>query len=525
MKSLPRPLVIILTLATAYYIFFIIRSSFIIEGTHYFCLFDDAMISMQYAKNFALGNGLAWNAHERIEGITNPLWTLLMSVPHILSIPSNYTSLFVQVSGGVLLLAQCIVIWKIAEHLFPQKTIIPIISTVLTAFYVPLNTWALMGMEVSLCSFIITFSVYYLLKSKENVSPYPLYILLAFSTLIRMDMCVPACILIFGFALKNPQSKVKYLISGFVFLLLGIGLQTLWRYSYYGELLPNTYYLKMTGLNPLYRITRGLFVSGKFILFFNPFLIFLPIYFMLKKKEFAFTLILMLFFTQIAYSTYVGGDAWDWWGGANRYISIAIAPFFIVLTASVINFIYKIIDRNFSILHNKRIVYTLAAALLLLSINYQKDGSSIVTGLLLNRPFGTNDNITNVKIAIMLNNSDEKAKVATVTAGAIHYFCDRTMYDILGKNDKSIARMSAIIPTDKSKYISFHPGHNKYNYTHSITQTEPDFIIGLDEHIKEAKAVLSDYNRDSAWGLVLFSKKDSPYLGEYKKKLHYYKQL
>jgi len=54
--------------ATAY----IYRTSFIINGERYFCLFDDAMISMRYAHNLALGYGLVWNpGGEHIEGYTN----------------------------------------------------------------------------------------------------------------------------------------------------------------------------------------------------------------------------------------------------------------------------------------------------------------------------------------------------------------------------------------------------------------------------------------------------------------------
>jgi hypothetical protein len=58
---------------------FIYRSSFIgIDGKRYFCLFDDAMISMRYAWNFSHGIGLVWNSGEYVEGYTNPLMTLLM---------------------------------------------------------------------------------------------------------------------------------------------------------------------------------------------------------------------------------------------------------------------------------------------------------------------------------------------------------------------------------------------------------------------------------------------------------------
>ena len=43
------------------------------------CLFDDAMISMRYARNLAEGHGLVFNAGEYVQGFSNPLMTLLMA--------------------------------------------------------------------------------------------------------------------------------------------------------------------------------------------------------------------------------------------------------------------------------------------------------------------------------------------------------------------------------------------------------------------------------------------------------------
>ena len=60
---------------------FIYRSSFIaIDGKRYYCLFDDAMISMRYAWNFSHGLGLVWNPGEYVQGYTNLLMVLLMSL-------------------------------------------------------------------------------------------------------------------------------------------------------------------------------------------------------------------------------------------------------------------------------------------------------------------------------------------------------------------------------------------------------------------------------------------------------------
>ena len=64
---------------------FIGRSAFALEGALAFSLRDDAMVSMRYARNLALGHGLTWNAGgEAVEGYTNFLWTLWMAAIHLL---------------------------------------------------------------------------------------------------------------------------------------------------------------------------------------------------------------------------------------------------------------------------------------------------------------------------------------------------------------------------------------------------------------------------------------------------------
>src|SRR5574338_175448 len=88
----------------AYSAGFIYRTSFVVDGERYFSLFDDAMVSMRYAKNFADGHGLVWNPGERVEGYTNPLWTLYMGLLHLLPVPPSKTSLLVQATAAIFLL-------------------------------------------------------------------------------------------------------------------------------------------------------------------------------------------------------------------------------------------------------------------------------------------------------------------------------------------------------------------------------------------------------------------------------------
>ncbi len=44
-----------------------------------FGIIDDAYISFRYARNLALGHGFVFNSHERVEGVTNFLWTVVLA--------------------------------------------------------------------------------------------------------------------------------------------------------------------------------------------------------------------------------------------------------------------------------------------------------------------------------------------------------------------------------------------------------------------------------------------------------------
>src|SRR5881628_3436019 len=84
----------------------IYRSSFVVAGTRYFSLFDDAMISMVYAKNFVEGFGLNWARFgPPVEGFTCPLWTFAMIPINALPVALPVRPLLVQLLSAILLAA------------------------------------------------------------------------------------------------------------------------------------------------------------------------------------------------------------------------------------------------------------------------------------------------------------------------------------------------------------------------------------------------------------------------------------
>jgi len=52
-----------------------------------FSLTEDTLIFFRYAENFIKGHGLVYNVGEKVEGYTSLLWTLILSMSYLLSIP------------------------------------------------------------------------------------------------------------------------------------------------------------------------------------------------------------------------------------------------------------------------------------------------------------------------------------------------------------------------------------------------------------------------------------------------------
>src|SRR5260370_28435506 len=73
---------------------FIFRSSFVPAGHRGFCLLDDAMVAMTYARHLTAGHGLSWaGAGDPVEGFTQPLWMALMVPVNALPLPLGVRSL------------------------------------------------------------------------------------------------------------------------------------------------------------------------------------------------------------------------------------------------------------------------------------------------------------------------------------------------------------------------------------------------------------------------------------------------
>ena len=517
----------LLVLGYIYYgVRYIQESSFHIGGKTYYVLFDDAMISMRYAYNLAHGLGPVWNAGERVEGFTNPLWVGYMAIFHLFPIPANTISLYIQLSGLVFMTATLFFVRWITEE-FTDDLLTMLAAVTFTAFYIPLNWWALLGMEGSVLVLMLTAAVYILLRTAPSRFSAWTYILLAVMTLVRFDMVVPYLVILGVMFFVQPQFRKQHLLWGVGLLVLAMGGQTLARYWYYGQWLPNTYYLKIEGFPLVLRIFRGLYVLVHLAYYSNWALFLLPLALFFFRRDWKVVLLTLLFAGQIAYSTYVGGDAWEHKGGANRYISIAM-PFFFIGLAWVLDEIRRKAAAGFGsgnvTRYASHVVFLAVFIMSFLNINaLAGEWKSIERLALVRKSIFIAGNDQNLATALALQETTKPgASIAVVGAGAIPYFLpDHYAIDLLGKTDPVIAHGPVRTPMsiDDVRYLQpgytnyMRPGHMKWNYAHSIGELKPDVIVAIWEGTSaEAQPYL---DKDYVYALIgekikVYLRKDSP---------------
>lgn len=473
---------LLLIIASCYYAIFLYTTSFIVDGERFFTLFDDAMISMRYAKNLSQGYGLVWNpGGERVEGYTNFLWVIIMTGVHFFPLPPSKISLPIQIMGALTLLVNLVILRMIINRYFYISEFISFIILFSTAFYLPLINWSLQGMEVSLLALIILIGLLNGLKYlDQGTSLHWVYIALGVGFLVRPDiliLLISFLLFFFIFDSTNWRKHFSYFILVIAIFVIPL---TLFRYVYFGDFLPNTYYVKMTGYPFFYRITKGIIASLEQLFYMNlvAFLTLLSIIFIKFNKK--YYLIMWLFISQVLYHIYVGGDAWNCWG--SRYICI-VMPLFFLLFWNGIDYFLSEMSTNYkfhwiSVDNFKRAVLVIVLFFTFININCINNSPEYF--LMIKSPLHVLDNEILVKQALLSKEITKKsATIAVAWAGIIPYFVDRQCIDFLGKCDRTIAHSKMKTVDGINKLWFFYPGHLKFDYNYSIGALKPDLILQL----------------------------------------------
>ena len=508
---------------------FIYRSSFFaIDGKRYFCLFDDAMISMRYAWNFSHGLGLVWNQGEYIQGYTNLLMTLLMSVATLI-FEKSLAVLSIQILGMGFVLAIAFVTMRISNHIFQQdnqcQSLCKVLSFLCALSYYPLVYWSLMGMETGLLTLLLLLGISCAFSYTSSNNTSYLFRVAGFfglAYLTRNDSVIFAILVwtYIAWEIFVPTTKIhrkslmSLLIAISVYLVFVVG-QSVFQYLYYGEMLPNTYTLKLTGISLIERIINGVgfvtpfLIRTAFILFLSS----MELFFAFQRRK---LLLISIVFAAIGYEIYVGGDPWIYW----RMMSPTI-PLLTILFISAINGIVLAISSTqaFRIYFFRKPLFPDKFITQILVISLTLIGLLITNAQfmsyipLLTKPWETRANEKHVNVAVALNQlTTSDATIGVYAAGSIPYFSNRKAIDFLGKSDRYIAQL----PPDLSGAVAWSgmnsvPGHNKYDLNYSIKTLQPTFVENFQwgaqdlSQWAETHYVKVEYN-----GISLFLLKDSP---------------
>ena len=482
---------------------FIARSSVETGSGRYFCLFDDAMVSLRYAWNLAHGDGLVWNPGERVEGITSFLPTLYMSLGAFF-LDKSAAALFMQITGVALVLVVALAARRLGRSLDVTRPFGLITAAAVLAYY-PLSYWSLMGMETGFLTALAMAALLVAMRLGSDPRGSKLLgLLLGLMFATRPDAAVPAAmVLAFRAAWivrchRRLEALKPWLMEVAVFAGIVGGL-TLFRWVYYGSPVPNTYQLKMADWPLRYRLRNG----WKFVVPFletSRYLLLFALCSVVFHRDRRRLLLLCFAGTVIACQIWVGGDAWSYWR---------------MLVPGVVALIILAVDGGSHVVRwvvrpERRWVVLGSSVACSVGALWTAD-EPFMNELLMKAPaYMVRFNQSTVEAGLQLSHyADPQGSVAVAAAGTVPYYSGLRGVDVLGKSDRHIARLPGHGYIDG---VTVTPGHNKFDLHYSIEKLRPDAIydavsLGRYDHMFIRFVMRTYIQRGSFW-----LRRDSPHI-------------
>jgi arabinofuranosyltransferase len=475
-----------------YAVIVIWRQSFLcIDGQRYSNFADDGLITLRSGWNLAHGNGFVWNPGERVEAITNMGWALY-AAGLALFLDRRMLPFAMQLTCVVTLIATAIACRRIyrttaSSHSATAQHVLETIALLVPLCYLPLINWTLWGMETGAVAALVAMALSLMIGTPSSLVG-SLLLGLAFTT--RPDVAAPAAVLLAlrWFRRQSSGSTSWHRWAEIVpFIAVAISV-TIFRWAYYGALVPNTYVLKVTGTPVLERIQGNGFLYVSSWINDSRVLVGLLVTSLIVRPKWDKLLLASVLASMLASCLYVGGDAFTQFRFLAPYVPLA----FLVVLSDVPALSAWIAARVSDARIARRAApacAVVAACLFLLQVWTQ-------TFSVRQKP--SPENIANINTAIYLNGVlGPRASVGVFFAGTVPYYTGLTAVDFLGKADPYIARlapdMTGAISARGMRNI---PGHDKYDLTYSILGKRPTYIADFRWGRQDlAQAVSASYVR------------------------------
>lgn len=209
---------------------------------------DDAFITLRYADNFIAGRGLVWNPNEYVQGYTNFLSLIFISFLGKLGLDLISAS---RVVNAIALMGTFLFLLLFPFSRSQNRTdSLRLLPAVFTLTSVPLIVWSLGGLEGPLFSMLVAIGCALLMRAVQTHKR-SLYaasgVLHGLCFLARPDGLIFISLSIVWLFLVLYRSKKPAIcdIATYALSVTSVALPyVLWQLSYYGDIVPNTFYAK-----------------------------------------------------------------------------------------------------------------------------------------------------------------------------------------------------------------------------------------------------------------------------------------
>lgn len=446
---------------------------------------DDAFISFRYAKNFVEGHGLVYNIGEKVEGYTNFLWTMLLSLFMRLGMNVVVVS---QVLGVLSSIVTILLLLYLNQKLYPRDNLFNYLAPLFLVCCGAYAAWSTGGLETSFYTFLVFSGSFLFVTGIEK----PLYsalsgMVFALACLTRLDgLIFVGVTFAFYFILRVRKKQIawKCLCFWTLSFLIPFLVYFIWRWSYYGKFLPNTFYVKV-GSESLYR--QGFLYLFDFVNRFWTWLFIIPLVFLSRTirsnenlKFIVHYFVALTLFCSL-YVVYIGGDFMDMF----RFF-VPVLPFFFFLIQEGFRGIYdysmalrvKIQKR---LILCSEVVLTIICLFFLVYPSKESNRSWSMAGI---DSIGILRDSVRLwsKVGIMFKGIARPGEsLATTAAGAIPYYSELYTIDELG--------LTLLSPTELKVRNIIRPGHWKEVTDEFLISQRPTYILGHPKLHNEFKSV------------------------------------
>jgi hypothetical protein len=452
---------------------------------------DDGLIYFRYALNFAEGRGLVWNPGELIDGYLNLLWILLLG-----------TGLKAGI-GLVEFSYMCGLLFFSITIFYTYRSIILISDAAWFNFLLLLFmgsnfsfvTCATGGLDTHMQLCLLMASTYYFLKTVIGddysfLNLFRLSCLLGIAFITRMDSAVLViCILpaTAWFVITAPKDMPRFKLLVVLTMpsaLLAMGYLA-FRLLYFGDIFPNVYYAKagvktvlFRGINYIYCFYHNYMLEAILVASAAAFVAILRQRRNHSKAFIGSFMVIGLFFVLWnGYVIKVNGDYMEF------RLMVPGVPFLVLLFCYSYKTVFKYKSflmalLIFLCLNNLKIFYInqwiddLERYRRFAAIHYPMPTAVESVRSLIDNLWDENKNWVGVGKALgQVFNYSQEIKIAVIPAGAIPFYSRLPTLDMLGLNDRWVARNG--IPW------STFPGHSRMAPPEYMLSSNVNLIVAL----------------------------------------------